>query len=329
MNKQPLFVNSPNDDEGGGFRPPEVQQSNLVDLSVSETTPEPRLAPSAGEGNVRPRRKYSLILRIGLLCVGLIAPIVHYFIWEHSVAQPRLLAAKENCLRADNDASEAKHRLELARLSRRSAEASKSQAINIAQTVEKLLDSAINEHDRKIDEAVTSAKQRETIAEEAARGAQLAELTAKNRKALEAQNPVIGQNPPERNPSISQAVVNELNQFIDAYVAAQSSNDINTHKSLYGDKVNYSYKSGISTRQEVLMDFEQTIRRWPIRYYQIVPGGPTATQTAANQFLLKLSLTYQYSSRDKRASGKTDLSMSVNKQDGTWRVVEWSEKVTK
>jgi hypothetical protein len=263
-----------------------------------------------------------------LLCFGLLTPIAHYFIWEHFIAQPRLHQARENCLTAENAASDARHRLELAKLSAQSGAASKSQAINIAQSIENLLASARKDHDRRIGEAAAAAMKRATDAEEATRRAKEAEMAAK-KIALNAENASPAKDQSERNPSIPQAVVNELHQFIDAYVAAQSSNDINTHKSLYGDRVNYSYKKGISTRQEVLMDMEKNIRRWPNRQYQIVPGGTTTSQKSANEFQLKFSLTYQYTSSNNRASGKTDITVSVVKQDGAWRVIEWTERVTK
>jgi hypothetical protein len=125
---------------------------------------------------------------------------------------------------------------------------------------------------------------------------------------------------PVANNVVSQGIQNtaitesEAADFIQTWMSAGESDDIDTKMDLYADRVIY-YSAGSVNQDYLRADKLKYFRRWPQRQYRRTSNLKTLRSTA-NLRTLRFDYAYNVSNSDKTASGVAWTIMTLERMSG-------------
>jgi Trypsin-like peptidase domain len=132
---------------------------------------------------------------------------------------------------------------------------------------------------------------------------------------------------PERgSPSINMKP--SLQAFIAAFIQSGASDRLNSAMQFYAPTVNY-YDKGVVDDSFVRKDLADYRRRWPRREYQLLDSPVAHAGSRPNQYLLSYKLGFLLQDRRRELGGISSVSVTVEDDDGTYRITGIREVVEK
>jgi hypothetical protein len=113
--------------------------------------------------------------------------------------------------------------------------------------------------------------------------------------------------------------------FVENFVKALATNDVDTQLGYYADRVNY-YGLGQVTRAVIRKDLEHDIAKWPSRSYWAADKPKIASH--ADEFTAEFPMTYTLTSPQGTRSGTLQMTVRLKSQADTWQVTGIQKKVT-
>jgi hypothetical protein len=119
--------------------------------------------------------------------------------------------------------------------------------------------------------------------------------------------------------------------FVENFVKALASSDLDTQLGYYADQVNY-YEFGQVTKEVIRKDLERDITTWPNRNYSM-PDQPKITITPnGDGFIAEFRMRYTLTNPKGTSSGTLQMKVRLKPQAQTpqaltWQVVEIQKKV--
>jgi hypothetical protein len=121
-----------------------------------------------------------------------------------------------------------------------------------------------------------------------------------------------------------------IQEFFEAYIDSLASNNAYDTARLYADVSKSCYAksaTGMWSRAELAAEHEKFLRTFPQRSFSNITVH-SATSLGPGRVRVSYSMNYQYLGK-KEAAGRTDISIVVEKRNGSWQITEFDETVTR
>jgi hypothetical protein len=121
-----------------------------------------------------------------------------------------------------------------------------------------------------------------------------------------------------------------LQEFFEAYIDSLASNTAYDTARLYADVSKSCYAksaSGMWSRAELAAEHEKFLKTFPKRRFSNITVHST-TPFGPGRVRVSYSMDYQYWGK-KEAAGRTDVSIVVEKRNGSWQITEFDETVAR
>jgi hypothetical protein len=112
--------------------------------------------------------------------------------------------------------------------------------------------------------------------------------------------------------------------FVQAFIQSGASDRLDSIMQFYAQKVNY-YDKGAVDGEFILSDLSDFRRRWPRREYQLLNTPVAREGPEPNQFLVSYRVGYFLADRRKETRGVSDVTIQVQDDNGTYRVLAIQE----
>jgi uncharacterized caspase-like protein len=118
-----------------------------------------------------------------------------------------------------------------------------------------------------------------------------------------------------------------LQEFFNSWMSAHQSNSPDALVAHYADQVAYCYEKGITTRAKIREGVARLMTGFPARNYtNLVIEGSEPDGDGG----IKIHYSYRYAySGKKNVRGQADVSITVQKIDGDWKITRFDEKTAK
>jgi hypothetical protein len=116
--------------------------------------------------------------------------------------------------------------------------------------------------------------------------------------------------------------------FVQAFVQSGASDRLESAMQFYAQTVNY-YDKGAVDGDYILSDLSDFRRRWPRREYQLFNTPVARAGPESNQFLVSYRVGYVLADRRKETRGVSDVTIQVQDDNGTYRVLAIQEIIQK
>jgi hypothetical protein len=116
--------------------------------------------------------------------------------------------------------------------------------------------------------------------------------------------------------------------FVQAFIQSGASDRLESVKQFYAQSVNY-YDKGAVDGEYILSELSDFRRRWPRRNYQLLNTPVARAGPESNQFLVDYRVRYVLADRRKETRGISDVTIQVQDDNGTYRVLAIQEIIEK
>jgi uncharacterized caspase-like protein len=118
-----------------------------------------------------------------------------------------------------------------------------------------------------------------------------------------------------------------LQEFFDSWMTAHQSNNPDSLAAHYADQVAYCYEKAITPRAKIRDGIARLMTGFPARNYTDLAIKGTQPDGDGG---IKINYSYRYAySGKKNVRGKADVSITLQKIDGEWKITRFDEKTTK
>jgi hypothetical protein len=119
-----------------------------------------------------------------------------------------------------------------------------------------------------------------------------------------------------------------LQAFIAAFIQSGASDHLDSAMQFYAPMVNY-YDKGVVDDSFVRRDLAEYRRRWPRREYQLFDSPVVRAGSHPNQYTVSYRLGFVMADRQRELRGTSSVTVSVQDNDGTYRITGVREIVEK
>jgi hypothetical protein len=125
----------------------------------------------------------------------------------------------------------------------------------------------------------------------------------------------------------SNQLPNGVKEFFEKWLNDHTSNNPNDIANNFADEALYCYANGYTNRQFIYEDFFKLIKKYPIRSYNNINVYSVDIQSP-ECVNIKYNFYYQYKGQ-KRASGFSDVDITIQNTGGKWLITKFYETVNR
>lgn len=167
------------------------------------------------------------------------------------------------------------------------------------------------------------------------------ELEESDRKLLESMGPTevtpIAEGPPEEAPapalrekpstppsSVAEPGTERARAFVQEYLDACETNQLDAELGFYGDRVNY-FDHGQVGREFIARDVQRFYKHWPRREYELLDFK--VVKAEGEELVVLYKISFRYKAPAKSAAGRALNRFTIRRAEGEMRFVALKEQV--